>query len=202
MGSRRTESPEDPRGPFFTPPPPRRRTRSRPKPSTPPAASGKRPQRPPAGRPERTGRPARSAAPSTGAQVRLTGRGGVLAIIAACVLAALTAEATGWTALNGYMFVTSCVVAALLVRPGDLLSLTVSPPLAYFTAAVLAESLLTLGSDGFARGLAIGLGTRLADVAPWLFLGTALVLLIAVFRGLPANFRDFSDQLNGRRPRR
>src|SRR5690606_37810842 len=74
--------------------------------------------------------------------------------------------------------------------------------LAYFTAAVLAESLLTLGSDGFARGLAIGLGTRLADVAPWLFLGTALVLLIAVFRGLPANFRDFSDQLHGRRPPR
>ncbi|MFW5416351.1 hypothetical protein J0910_06985 [Nocardiopsis sp. CNT-189] len=199
MGSRRTESPEDPRGPFFTPPPPRRRTRSRPRPSTPPAASGKRPQRPPKGRPARTGR---AAAAAGGAQIRLTGRGGVLVIIAAGVLAALVAEATGWSALNGYVFVASCVAAALLVRPGDLLSLTVSPPLAYFSAAVLAESLLTLGSEGFVRGLAIGMGTRLADVAPWLFLGTALVLLIAVFRGLPANFRDFSDQLNGRRPRR
>ncbi|GAB3490002.1 DUF6542 domain-containing protein [Nocardiopsis coralliicola] len=125
----------------------------------------------------------------------------MLTIVIASLGAALLSTATGWTALNGVLFVAACVGAAVFVRPADLLSLTVSPPLAYFGAALAAESLLTWGSDGFVRGLAIGIGTRLADIAPALFLGTGLVLVIAVFRGLPTQVRKFSDEINGRRPR-
>ncbi|WP_017540196.1 DUF6542 domain-containing protein [Nocardiopsis halophila] len=222
MATRNTETPEDPRAPFFVPPPPRRHggkgaaagTKGTPKrgrqvaatTTTKPGATGRggkgtkpNPAAAPA-RPKKAQNKAQTKAQQSGG-VRLTGRGGVLVIMAASLSAALAAEATGWTFLNGGAFVVACVAAALLVRPSDLLGLTVSPPLAYFTAAVAAECVLTLGSNGFVRGLALGMGTRLADIAPWLFLGTALVLIIAVFRGLPSNVRDFSDELNGRRPR-
>lgn len=218
MATRNTETPEDPRAPFFVPPPPRRHggkgaaagSKGTPKRGRQVAATtttkpgttgkgGKGTEPKPAAAPARPKKAQHKAQQSSG--VRLTGRGGVLVIMAASLSAALAAEATGWTFLNGGAFVVACVAAALLVRPSDLLGLTVSPPLAYFTAAVAAECVLTLGSNGFVRGLALGMGTRLADIAPWLFLGTALVLIIAVFRGLPSNVRDFSDELNGRRPR-
>ncbi|MFD0774957.1 DUF6542 domain-containing protein, partial [Streptomonospora algeriensis] len=139
------------------------------------------------------------AAPAGG--VRLTGRGGILLVSAVSLISALLSHLVGAPLVSGVAFTAACVVAALLVRSTDLLSLTVSPPLAYFAAALIAEMALTLGQDGFSRAVAIGMATRLADVAPSLFLGTALVLVIAVFRGLPANVRDFSDEVNGRRPR-
>ncbi|MDA8368445.1 MAG: hypothetical protein M0026_01065 [Nocardiopsaceae bacterium] len=142
--------------------------------------------------------PSRPASGSSGGTVRLTGRGGVLAIVAVSFIAALAAHLFSAPVVNGVAFVAVCVLAALLVRPADLLSLTVSPPLAYFTAALLAEAALTLGSPGFLRGVAVGMATRLADVAPWLFGGTALVLVISLLRGLPGSIRDFSDEVNGR----
>ncbi|WP_238580667.1 DUF6542 domain-containing protein [Streptomonospora alba] len=133
--------------------------------------------------------------------VRLTGRGGILLITAVSLVCALIGHLAGSPLVGGIGFTAACVAAALLVRPTDLLSLTVSPPLAYFVAALLAEVAVTLGQEGFSRAVAIGMATRLADVAPSLFLGTALVLVIAVFRGLPGNIRDFSDEVNGRSPR-
>ncbi|WP_342746055.1 DUF6542 domain-containing protein, partial [Nocardiopsis flavescens] len=57
---------------------------------------------------------------------------------------------------------------------------------------------LALGNEGFARVLLLALASRLAEVAPWLFLGTALVLVVGVFRGLPGNLRSLGDELNGR----
>ncbi|MFC3997122.1 DUF6542 domain-containing protein [Nocardiopsis sediminis] len=156
-------------------------------------------------RPPPRGRAPRSrtapAPPASPRGLRLTARGGILAIVALSFAAALLAHVTGVAGINGGVFVAVCIATALVVRPTDLLSLTVSPPLAYFVAALAAETVLTLGSPGFSRGVAIGMATRLADVAPWLFLGTALVLVIAVFRGLPGTVRDFSDEVNGRRPR-
>lgn len=137
----------------------------------------------------------------TAGGVRLTGRGGILLITAVSLVGALIGHMAGATLVSGIGFTAACVAAALLVRPTDLLSLTVSPPLAYFVAALLAEVAVTLGQEGFSRAVAVGMATRLADVAPSLFLGTALVLVIAVFRGLPGNIRDFSDEVNGRSPR-
>ncbi|MDT0304830.1 DUF6542 domain-containing protein [Streptomonospora wellingtoniae] len=133
--------------------------------------------------------------------IRLTGRGGILLISAVSLVAALIGHVVGSPPVSGVAFTAACVTAALLVRPGDLLSLAVSPPLAYFLAALGAEMCLAAGEADYARAVAVGMATRLADVAPSLFLGTALVLVIAVFRGLPADIRAFSDELNGRSPR-
>lgn len=142
--------------------------------------------------------PRAGAAPASERPLRLTARGGVFIIALLSFAGTMASHVTGWPAITGGAFTAACVLTALLVRPGDLLSLSVSPPLAYFSAAAAAEVLLTLGSDGFARAVLVGLAARLADVAPWLFLGTALVLVISVVRGLPSRLREFSDELNGR----
>lgn len=130
---------------------------------------------------------------------RLTGRGGALTIAVFSFVGTMISHWSGLPAAPGIAFTLACLIAAFLVRPGDLLALSVSPPIAYFIALVTAESILSVGNEGYARALVLGLASRLAEVAPWLFLGTALVLVIGVFRGLPENLRDLGDQLNGRR---
>jgi len=122
----------------------------------------------------------------------------VLVIALVSFAGTMVAQWTGTPAAPGIAFTLACLATAAAVRPADLLSLSVSPPIAFFVAVVAAESVLALGNEGFARVLLLGLASRLAEVAPWLFLGTALVLVIGVFRGLPGNIRDLGDELNGR----
>lgn len=129
---------------------------------------------------------------------RLTGRGAVLVIVLSSFAGTMIANLTSIPAVPGIIFTLACLATAALVRPVDLLSLSVSPPIAYFVAVVCAESVLAAGNEGFVRVLILGLAARLAEIAPWLFLGTALVLVIAVFRGLPGNLRTLGDELNGR----
>ncbi|RNL82548.1 DUF6542 domain-containing protein [Halostreptopolyspora alba] len=142
------------------------------------------------------------AEPAPHAPVRLTGRGGIVLTVLATLVAGLLSHATGISAISGVAFTLVCVLAALLVRPAELLSLSVSPPLTYFTGTLLSETLPRLGDDGLVRAVAIAMGGRLADVAPWLFLGTTLLLVIACVRGLPRNIRALNDELNGRPPRK
>lgn len=142
--------------------------------------------------------PRRDRARRAGPRLRLTARGAVVCVVLLSLVSALLASAVEVGAVNGAGFVAACVLAALLVRPADLLALSVSPPLAYFVGTLAAECLLTLDAPGFVRAVAIGVTTRLAEVAPWLFAGTALVVAIALARGLAHNVRELSDELNGR----
>ncbi len=147
--------------------------------------------------------PARPPSPSKPAQatVRLTGRGGIVAIVVVTLVAGLLAHLTGIPTITGVAFTAVCVLVALLVRPTELLSLAVSPPLAYLCGMVLTEFVLRIGSDALVRGVAVGVGSQLAEAAPWLFLGTSLLLATTCVRGLPRNIRTLNDELNGRTPR-
>ena len=190
MPPRRNEGPEPGRAPYFVrsegrdtntavaQKTQRRSERTAPRPAPPASA---RPASTPAGLP------------------RLTGRGGVLLIVLFSFAGTMIAHAASWPAVPGIAFTAACLMTAVIVRPPDLLSLSVSPPIAFFVSVVSAECMLALGNEGFTRVLMLGLASRLAEVAPWLFLGTALVLVIAVFRGLPGNLRELGDELNGRR---
>ena len=186
MPPRRTDGPDPGQAPYFVRPEGRGRNVS-----SPDAARGRtttpRTGSPSAPRPRRTRPP------------RLTVRGGVLLIVLFSFAGTMIANLTSTPAAPDIAFTVACLATAAMVRPGDLLSLSVSPPIAYFVAVVAAESVLAAGNDGFGRMLVLGLATRLAEVAPWLFLGTALVLVIAVFRGLPGNLRTLGDELNGRK---
>ncbi len=111
--------------------------------------------------------------------LRLTGRGAVAALFAACLLGLLIASWTGWSALGNAFFVMSCGLVASYTRASGLRAVIVCPPLAFFAAAICVE--LITAPDTFSA--ATGLLVTLATSAPWLFTGTALVIAIAFGRG-------------------
>ena len=188
MPPRKTEGPEPGKAPYFAPANGYRRngisTKKKPEPGN---NTGRTTHAPAGTRPAPTGAP------------RLTGRGGTLVIVVFSLVGTTISHWVGVPAVPGVAFTLACLIAVFLVRPADLLSLSVSPPVAYFVALVTAEAVLAVGNEGYARALVLGLASRLAEVAPWLFLGTALVLVVGVFRGLTENLRDLGDQLDGRR---
>ncbi|MDQ2815272.1 MAG: hypothetical protein M3Z75_26370 [Actinomycetota bacterium] len=111
--------------------------------------------------------------------VKLTGRGAVLALFAACLSGLLIAAWTGWTALADAMFLIICGVVAYYTRAKGLRHVVVSPPLAFLAATVCAELITVPGTFLAAEQTMVTLGAS----APWLFTGTALTIVIAVGRG-------------------
>ncbi|MFL1379549.1 MULTISPECIES: DUF6542 domain-containing protein [unclassified Nocardiopsis] len=200
MPPRKTDGPEPGRAPYFVRPD--GRARNEPKTRKPaPTRAAARPAGPPGNATGGVTGPRPTATrtrPNAGA-ARLTGRGGVLVIALFSVTGTAIAHLAELPAAPGIAFTLACLLTVSLVRPSDLLSLSVSPPIAFFVAVVATESVLALGNEGFARVLLLALASRLAQVAPWLFLGTALVLVVGVFRGLPGNLRALGDELNGRK---
>jgi hypothetical protein len=132
-----------------------------------------------------------------GARVRLTARGAVALVfvvtLAACV--------TGAPAVIGVAFIAACVTAVLFINPRELLTLVVTPPLIYFIAMLVNELVRSLGAESFLQAFGLGMFTSLSGGAPWLFVGSALVLVLAWFRGLPANVRALRDELRAAKAR-
>ena len=128
------------------------------------------------GRKTGTRRPSRLQLPGS---IKLTGRGAVVALFAACFLSLLFATWTGWSAFADVVFVMTCGVVTCYTRVSGLRAVVVCPPLAFFAGTVLAQ--VITASDTF---LAVeGILITLASSAPWLFTGTALVVAIALGRG-------------------
>jgi hypothetical protein len=128
--------------------------------------------------------------------LRLTIRGAVVGIVVVSLLSTLPAVWFGVPVVSGLGFLAVGTFTALFIRRRDLLSLSVCPPAAYLAGALVA-TLLAAEGEGFLRGLVLPLAILLADAAPWLFFGTAAVLVIALFRGLPQSIRRFRRQLRG-----
>jgi hypothetical protein len=101
--------------------------------------------------------------------------------------------------LGGIFFVIGCALAALTTRTADLLSIAVTPPVIFLLVALITSIVDALGNGSLLRGTVVGLVTLLAAGAPWLFLGTLLVLVITTPRGLLTNLRELRGRLVGRR---
>lgn len=129
--------------------------------------------------------------------LRLTARGGILGIAVVCFFTALADRGMDHAVISGAGFVLACVFTVWFVRGGDLLQLTVSPPMAYFVGALGAEFATAAGTGGVFGAVMLGMGARLADTAAWLFSGSALVLILAVFRGLPQRIQEFAEEPRG-----
>lgn len=87
----------------------------------------------------------------------------------------------GW--LTGIFFVAACAFVALAIRPADMPTAVISPPIAYLVAAVLSAQPSIIGSAGnFWVLQATSVVTALAFNAPWVFGGTLLALVIVLFR--------------------
>jgi hypothetical protein len=125
--------------------------------------------------------------------MRLTGRGAVIIILAVFALGLLVASWMGWPVLAGASFVIGSVAAVVYVRPGDLLMVTIVPPLLFGITLVAVKTATATGS--IALSIAEGTAITMAEVAPWLFAGMVLTLVIAWARGLPGCVRELRQDL-------
>src|SRR5215475_10754910 len=126
-------------------------------------------------------------------RIRLTGRGAVMGMLAVFALGLLVASWMGWPVLAGASFVIGSAAAVLYVRPGDLLMVSIVPPLLFGVALVVVKAATATGS--VALSVAEGTAITMAEVAPWLFAGMVLTLVIAWARGLPGCFRELRQDL-------
>ena len=124
--------------------------------------------------------------------ITLTGRGGIVVIFSVTLLGTVlgTEAVFGVSALPGLSFVLGCVLAAVATRPADLLTIVASPPLIFFLVMLVASFAEALGSGALLQSVFVGLVTALTSGAPWLFLGTLLVIGITLPRGLLGNLRE------------
>jgi hypothetical protein len=110
--------------------------------------------------------------------------------------------AAGWLHLEvlaGLSFVAGCALAPWYSRRDALLTVVVTPPLIFMASLVIAE-LLTSHADTVRHSLtsaAEGIVLTLAGVAPWLFCGVVIGLIVALLRGLPQCVRDMGAELRG-----
>ncbi|GIH77332.1 DUF6542 domain-containing protein [Planobispora longispora] len=134
------------------------------------------------------------------AGIRLTARGAVASVLVFTLLGSLLHALFGLPAAVGLAFLGGCAVAVALVNPRDLLSLVVSPPLVFLLAALISEAVRSLTAPSPVQAFGLGMFTALSGGAPWLFVGSALVLLVAWRRGLARCVRDLREEIRAAAP--
>lgn len=125
--------------------------------------------------------------------VALTGRGAVAGMLVLFFFSLLLASLLQWGVLAGASFVIGGVAAAWYTKRRDLLVVAVSPPLIFFCALICVKALTAQGS--MIVSTVEGTALTLANVAPWLFAGVILYLIVAWVRGLPQCVSDLRRDL-------
>jgi Sec-independent protein secretion pathway component TatC len=132
----------------------------------------------------------------------LTGRGAITGMLLVFFIGVLAASGLHWGPLAGGSFLAGSAAAAWYTKRRDLLTVAVSPPLLFFIVVVCVKALTADGNTMLST--VEGTALTLANVAPWLFTGVALSLIIAWFRGLPRCVaelrRELRPDLARRRP--
>jgi hypothetical protein len=135
-----------------------------------------------------------SAYPTARPELRdgLTSAGALLVLALLCLVTCLVAAWRQVDMVAGLGYCIGCVLAPVAARRGAQLRVAVSAPVVFLIAEIIAQTLTEPGSSGHGTVLAVLEGTllALADAAPWLLAGTAICILIAMFRGLPQCVRD------------
>lgn len=133
-------------------------------------------------------------------RILLTGRGAIMIMLAVFALGLLGASWTPWPVLAGAFFVIGSLAAIIYVRPGDLLMVTIVPPLLFGITLVGVKAATATGS--VVLSVAEGTAITMAEAAPWLFAGMVLTLIIAWARGLRERVRELGQDLRAadRRP--
>lgn len=154
--------------------------------------------RPPAGRrgqPGDRGEPARPGSGSA-APPRLTARGAGLAMFSVFFPGTLTAGWLHLAVLTGLSFLVGCILAGLFTKRADLLVVVTMPPMVFLVAVICVKALTATGSALIST--AEGCLLTLSAAAPWLFGGMAVIIVIALFRGLPHTIGEIRAGLRGR----
>jgi hypothetical protein len=88
-----------------------------------------------------------------------------------------------FTYLTGASFVIASIIGALIVRPRDLWTAVISPPIAFLAALIVAGQPTTItGTGSLILREASLIGTGLAFNAPFVFGGTIAALIIVLIR--------------------
>jgi hypothetical protein len=140
-----------------------------------------------------TGAPERPAAAASRQRAKLTGRGAIAVMFVLFFTGLLVSAWLHLGVLAGASFLAGTVVAAWYTKQRDLLTVAVSPPLLFFFALVGVKALTATGST--ALSTVEGTALTLANVAPWLFAGMLLSLIIAWRRGLRRCVADLRRDL-------
>lgn len=144
-------------------------------------------------RPAVSRRPAaRAATGATSFRSHVTARGALLGMFLVCLVTCLVG---GWRQvdiLDGLAYCAGCVLMPVYARRDAQLRVVISAPAVFLLALVITQALTAQGSSGHGSALSVAEGTflTLADVAPWLFAGTALCVVIALTQGLSQCVRD------------
>jgi Domain of unknown function (DUF6542) len=131
---------------------------------------------------------------------RLTARGAIAGMLVAFFLGLLLASWLHWGVLAGGSFLAGSVAAARYTKRADLLTVAVTPPLLFLCAVVAVRALTATGNTLLAT--AEGAVLTLASMAPWLFAGVILALIVAWRRGLRQCVADLRYELSPGRPAR
>jgi len=127
----------------------------------------------------------------------MTARGAVVAMFSLFFLGMLAADWLHLGSLIGLSFVAGCVLAARYTKRDGLLTAVVAPPL-IFMIALAGTQTMSAHADTLRRTLTSaieGIVLTLASVAPWLFGGVILGVVVAVFAGLPRCVSELRAEL-------
>jgi hypothetical protein len=131
----------------------------------------------------------------------MTARGAVVVMFSVFFVGMLAA---GWLhlgSLTGLSFVAGCALAARYTKREGLLTAVLTPPLLFMIALIVTET-MTSHADTLRRTLTSageGIVLTLASVAPWLFGGVIISVIVALCSGLPRSFRELRSDVRGGR---
>jgi hypothetical protein len=125
---------------------------------------------------------------------RMTSRGAILAMFSLFFPGTLTAGWLHLPVLTGVSFLAGCILAGLYARRPDLLVVVTMPPLIFLISLICVKAMTSTGSAVIST--AEGCLLTLAATAAWLFGGEAVILVIALFRGLPRTVREHRAALH------
>ena len=132
-------------------------------------------------------------------RITLTGRGAIAGMLLLFLVSLLVAMWILWGVVAGACLFMACWAGAWNTRPRDLLAVAVSPPLLFFCALVCVKALTAQGAVIIST--MEGTALTLANVAPWLFAGVILYLIVAWARGLPQCVTELRHGLRPDLPR-
>ena len=136
----------------------------------------------------------------------LTARGALLGMFLLCLLACLIGGWRQLDILDGLAYCTGCAAMPVYARRDAQLRVVISAPAVFLLALIITQALTAQGTSAHGSVYSVLEGTflTLADVAPWLFAGTAIAVAVGLTQGLRQSVRELragpASQGANRRP--
>lgn len=131
----------------------------------------------------------------------VTARGALAAMFVLFFVSSLVAGWLGLGIVTGFSYAAACVLAPYFASRRALLQVVVAPPAIFVIALIVTQVLTAQGTSRHGRALSVLEGTALtlAATAPWLLIGSALCVVVAIRRGLIGCVRQLRSELRGER---